>query len=162
MKRRLPVATVFTLSLLVASSLMLVIPVSAHHGFQFEFDGSKYINVTGTLTKVEWENPHIYFNVESKVGPDDPTAPDPTGKITTWRFEGSSVSLVQRTGTRRADLVDSIGKTVTVRACPGKGSLPKGAAELVKLSDDREIVVGRKRYYGEGPVPADIDKDPVN
>jgi hypothetical protein len=49
-----------------------------------------------------------------------------------------------------------------VRACPGKGALAKGAAETVKLADDREIVVGRKRYYGEGQVPADIDKDPVN
>jgi hypothetical protein len=111
---------------------------------------------------VEWENPHIYFNVESKASPEDPSASDPAGKVTSWRFEGSSVSLVQRTGTRRADLVDSIGKTVTVRACPGKGALPKGAAETVKLTDDREIVVGRKRYYGEGPAPADIDKDPVN
>jgi hypothetical protein len=150
------------LSLLAVSAVLLAIPVFAHHGFQFEFDGSKYIYITGTLTKVEWENPHIYFNVESKASPDNPGVPDPDGKITSWRFEGSSVSLVQRTGTRRADLVDNIGKTVVVRACPGKGALAKGAAETVKLADDREIVVGRKRYYGEGPVPTDIDKDPVN
>lgn len=162
MRRSLPVAIVMNLSLLAASSLLLAIPVFAHHGFQFEFDGSKYIYITGVLTKVEWENPHIYFNVESKASPQDPTTADASGKVTSWRFEGSSVSLVQRTGTRRTDLVDSIGKTVTVRACPGKGALPKGAAETVKLTDDREIVVGRKRYYGEGPAPADIDKDPVN
>lgn len=162
MKRHFPVTLAVNLSLLVVSALLLAIPVFAHHGFQFEFDGSKYIYITGTLTKVEWENPHIYFNVESKMSPDNPTAPDPTGKVTSWRFEGSSVSLVQRTGTRRADLVDSIGKTVTVRACPGKGGLAKGAAETVKVAEDREVVVGRKRYYGEGPVPTDIDKDPVN
>jgi hypothetical protein len=162
MRRQLPVAIAINLSLLVASSLLLAIPVFAHHGFQFEFDGSKYIYITGTLTKVEWENPHIYFNVESKASPQDPSSLDPNGKITNWRFEGSSVSLVQRTGTRRADLVDSIGKTVTVRACPGKGGLAKGAAETVKVADDREVVVGRKRYYGSGAVPADIDKDPVN
>lgn len=162
MRRQLPVAIVTNLSLLLVSSLLLAIPVFAHHGFQFEFDGSKYVYITGTLTKVEWENPHIYFNVESKVSPDNPTAADPSGKITTWRFEGSSASLVQRTGTRRADLIDSVGKTVTVRACPGKGEVAKGAAETVKLSDDREVVVGRKRYYGSGPVPTDIDKDPVN
>jgi hypothetical protein len=162
MRRSLPVAIAVNLSLLVVSSLLLAIPVFAHHGFQFEFDGSKYIYITGVLTKVEWENPHIYFNVESKASPQDPTAADPSGKVTSWRFEGSSVSLVQRTGTRRTDLVDSIGKTVTVRACPGKGALPKGAAETVKLTDDREVVVGRKRFYGEGPAPADIDKDPVN
>jgi uncharacterized protein DUF6152 len=162
MRRQLPVAIVANLSLLVVSSLLFTVPVFAHHGFQFEFDGSKYIYITGTLTKVEWENPHIYFNVESKASPDNPAAQDPSGKVTNWRFEGSSVSLVQRTGTRRADLVDSIGKTVTVRACPGKGGLAKGAAETVKVAEDREVVVGRKRYYGEDPAPADIDKDPVN
>ena len=162
MRRSLPVAIAVNLSLLVVSSLLLALPVFAHHGFQFEFDGSKYIYITGVLPKVEWEKPHIYFNVESKASPQDPTAADPSGKVTSWRFEGSSVSLVQRTGTRRTDLVDSIGKTVTVRACPGKGALPKGAAETVKLTDDREVVVGRKRFYGEGPAPADIDKDPVN
>ncbi len=162
MRRQLPVALLLNLCLLVISSLLLTVPVFAHHGFQFEFDGSKYIYITGTLTKVEWENPHIYFNVESKASPENPANSDPSGKVTNWRFEGSSVSLVQRTGTRRADLVDSIGKTVTVRACPGKGALAKGAAETVKVSDDKEVVVGRKRYYGEGPAPADIDKDPVN
>src|SRR5438309_4826167 len=147
MRRQLPAALLMNLSLLVVSSLLLAIPVFAHHGFQFEFDGSKYIYITGTLTKVEWENPHIYFNVESKMSPDNPTVPDPNGKVTSWRFEGSSVSLVQRTGTRRADLVDSIGKTVTVRACPGKGGLATGAAETVKVADGREVVVGRTRYY---------------
>jgi hypothetical protein len=162
MKRRLPATLAVNVTLLVVSALLLAIPVFAHHGFQFEFDGSKYIYITGTLTKVEWENPHIYFNVESTASPENPAAADPSGKITTWRFEGSSASLVQRTGTRRADLIDSVGKSVTVRACPGKGAMAKGAAETVKLSGDREVVVGRKRYYGSGPVPGDIDKDPVN
>src|SRR6202049_5346787 len=100
MSRQLPVAIVANLSLLLVSSLLLAIPVFAHHGFQFEFDGSKYIYITGTLTKVEWENPHIYFNVESKVAPQDPSAPDPVGKVTSWGFEGSSVRLEEITGTR--------------------------------------------------------------
>lgn len=162
MRRSLPVSIGANLCLLVVSSLLLAIPVFAHHGFQFEFDGSKYVYITGVLTKVEWENPHIYFNVDSKMSPQAPTVPDPNGKVTSWRFEGSSVSLVQRTGTRRADLVDNIGKVVTVRACPGKdNTLAKGAAEIVKVPDGREIVVGRKRFYGEGPAPAD-DKDKDN
>src|ERR1700741_1808129 len=114
MKRQLPVAIVANLSLLVVSSLLLAIPVFAHHGFQFEFDGSKYIYITGTLTKVEWENPHIYFNVESKVGPQDPSAPAPAGKVSSWRLEGSSGSLVQRTGTLRTELRDRTGKSCTV------------------------------------------------
>src|SRR5207245_8846305 len=105
MRRQLPVAILVNLSLLAASSLLLAIPVFAHHGFQFEFDGSKYIYITGTLTKVEWENTQLYCNVESKMSPQDPTVPDPSGKVSSWSLEGSSLSLVQRTGTRRADLV---------------------------------------------------------
>src|SRR5260370_36606128 len=65
MRRQLPVAIVANLSLLMGSSLLLAIPVFAHHGFQFEFDGSKYIYITGTLTKVAWKNPHSNCNVES-------------------------------------------------------------------------------------------------
>src|SRR4029077_5159926 len=96
----------------VLSIVSLSAPVYAHHGFEFEYDASKYVTVTGVLTKVDWENPHIYFNVD---------ATDADGKVTSWRFEGSSVAIVQRTGTTRSDLVNNIGKTVTVGAVPGKG-----------------------------------------
>jgi hypothetical protein len=60
--------------------------------------------------------------------------------------------------------MDNIGKTVMVRACPGKEVLAIGAAEIIKLPDNREIVVGRKRYYGEGPAgnSANQDKDDKN
>jgi hypothetical protein len=135
---------------LVLSVVSLGVPLYAHHGFEFEYDASKYVTVTGVLTKVDWENPHIYFNVD---------ATDADGKVNSWRFEGSSVAIVQRTGTTRADLVNNIGKTVTVGAVPGKGktSLSRGAAEKVKLADGREIVVARQRYYGEGSAAGDKD-----
>ena len=117
MKSKLASSIVF--GFLALSVISLGVPVYAHHGFEFEYDASKYITITGVLTKVEWENPHIYFNVDEK-GAD--------GKVTSWRFEGSSVAIVQRTGTKRTDLVNNIGQTVTVGACPGNGGLPKGAA----------------------------------
>lgn len=122
------------------SLVSLHAPLYAHHGFELEYDGSKYITVTGVLTKVDWENPHIYFNVDAK---------DADGKVTSWRFEGSSVAIVERTGTKRRDLVDNIGQTVTVSACPGKGGVPRGAAEKLKLPDGREIIVARQRFYGD-------------
>lgn len=128
-------------ALALFSALLLVDPVFAHHGFATEYDGSKYITITGVLTKVDWENPHIRFNVDAK---------DAAGKVTSWRFEGSSVAIVERTGTRRRDLVDSIGQTVTVSACPGKGGIPIGAAEKLKLPDGREVIIARQRYYGDG------------
>jgi hypothetical protein len=132
----------------VSSSLLLlfavsanVLPLFAHHGFQAEYDGSKVIYITGTLTKLEWENPHAYFWVEAK---------DASGKVTTWQFEGASPIAVKRTGTVRGDFTSNIGKTVTVRATPGKDGTAKGAAETIKLLDGREVVVGGKRFFGDG------------
>src|SRR5260370_4913555 len=103
-------------------------PVFAHHGFQAEYDGSKVLYITGTLTKIEWENPHAYFWVEAK---------DDNGKVTTWAFEGASPIAVKRTGTVRADFTSNIGKTVTVRAVPGKDGTAKGAAATFKLPGAR-------------------------
>lgn len=118
-----------------------VLPVFAHHGFQAEFDGSKILYITGTLTKFEWENPHAYFWVDAK---------DSSGKVTTWVFEGASPIAVKRTGTARADFLANIGKTVTVRATPARDETNRGAAETIKVSDGRELVVGGKRFFGDG------------
>jgi len=57
--------------------------------------------------------------------------------------------VVKRAGTQRQDILASLGKTITVRACPGKDGSPKGAAETLKGSDGRELVVGGRRYVGE-------------
>ncbi len=132
---------VLPVTLLSLSGLIVnVLPVFAHHGFQAEYDGSKVVYITGTLTKFEWENPHAYFWVESK---------DNAGKVTTWVFEGASPIAVKRTGTVRADFTSNIGKSVTVRGIPGKDGTNKGAAETIKLADGREVVVGGKRFFGE-------------
>jgi Family of unknown function (DUF6152) len=120
--------------------LVLAIPVFAHHSFQAEFDGSKVIYVTGTLAKFDWENPHMYFYLDVK---------DTRGKVTPWVIEGASPNVVKRTGTSRQDFIDNIGKTVTARACPAKNGTPRAAAETIKVSDGRELVVGGKRYSGE-------------
>ena len=105
----------------VASLFFVEAPLFAHHGFELEYDASKYITVTGVLTKVDWENPHIYFNVDAK---------DASGKVTSWRFEGSSVAIVERTGGRRRDLVDNIGQTVTVSACRAGGGVQGCGGEI--------------------------------
>ena len=144
MKRQLPL---LIFGLFVLSAVLSAVPAFAHHGFQFEYDGSKYVTITGVLRKIEWENPHIYFNV-------DVTGAD--GKVTSWRFEGSSVTLVRRSGVTLADFNDNMGKTVSVHGCPARGGLPRVAAETVKLPGGREIVVARQRYYGDGkPGPDD-------
>src|SRR5579862_8490807 len=116
--------------------LSLALPLLAHHGFQAEYDGSKIVYVTGTLTKVDWSNPHVHFYVDAK---------DADGKVTTWNFEGSATTLVERQGTHRADFLANIGKEVTVRACPGRNVVTRAAAETIKTADGQEMIVGGSR-----------------
>jgi len=125
------------LSLVALSSAAVVLPLSAHHGFQAEFDGSKIVYIKGTLTKLDWSNPHIHFYVDSK---------DADGKVTPWTFEGSATTLVERSGTHRSDLLGNIGKEVTVRATPARSVPARAAAETIKTSDGQELVVGGQRY----------------
>ena len=128
-----------THSIMLLGFLAVALPVSAHHGFQAEYDGGKIVYVTGTLTKVDWSNPHIHFYVDEK---------DKDGKVTTWNFEGSATTLVERNGTHRTDLLSNIGKDVTVRACPGRNIVTRGAAETIKTADGQELIVGGSRYRG--------------
>jgi WD40 repeat protein len=125
---------------LLLGLMTLAVPVFAHHSFQAEYDGSKFIYVSGTLTKVDWSNPHIHFFVSVK---------STDGTTTLWNFEGSATTLVERNGTHRVDLLSSIGKEVTVRAAPARAIPTRGAAETVKTADGVERVVGGRRYSGE-------------
>ena len=127
---------------LVSGFIALALPVSAHHGFQAEYDGSKVVYVSGTLTRVDWANPHIHFYV---------AATDADGKVTSWNFEGAATTLVERNGTHRTDLISNIGKPVTVRATPAWKDANRGAAETVKLADGVEHIVGGRRYTGDSP-----------
>src|SRR5438105_12497764 len=113
-------------------SATTMFPLLAHHGFQAEYDGSKIVYITGTLTKLDWSNPHIHFYVDAK---------DKDGKVTTWNFEGSATTLVERNGTHRSDLLSNIGKEVTVRGCPGLNIVTRGAAETIKTADGQELIV---------------------
>ena len=62
-----------------ALSLGMVEPVRAHHSFAAEFDGKKPMRIEGTLSKIEWTNPHSYFYVDVK---------DEKGNVATWIQEG--------------------------------------------------------------------------
>jgi len=137
MRRNLPGVLVASLALLVA-----VFPASAHHGFAVEFDGTKCVDITGTLTGIDWQNPHAYFHMDVK---------DANGKVSSWTFETLSVVSMKRGGMERQLFLDNIGKTVSTRACPAKsGTQNKGAAETLKLPDGRVYIVGQNVENARG------------
>ena len=64
---------------IAVAALFLQTPLRAHHAFSAEFDANRPIKVTGTITMVEWVNPHSWFHLDVKT---------PDGKVEKWMFEG--------------------------------------------------------------------------
>lgn len=119
--------------LLFALGLFMATPAFAHHTFAVEYDESKCSDMTGTLTKVDWENPHVYFYLDIK---------DADNQVSSWSFEAVSVAYLKRSGIQRQDFLDNYGKVVTVRACLAKiGSLKRASAQTITMADGRKLKV---------------------
>src|SRR5262249_53761013 len=73
----------------------VIMPVSAHHAISAEFDSTKPIKFTGTVQSVDWMNPHIYVNVETK---------DASGKAILYSVEGGAPNALFRMGWRKDTL----------------------------------------------------------
>jgi hypothetical protein len=92
--------------LLGLAVLLSQVSAQGHHSISAVFDESKSISVTGTLTKVEWINPHIAVMVDAPAG----------GGVDTWRFQSSPPAWWKGVGVNRADFAKAVGQTVTVGA----------------------------------------------
>jgi hypothetical protein len=110
---------------------LTAVPLRAHHAFAAEYDSQKPITFTGTVTKVEWLNPHARIYVDVK---------DETGKVVNWDCELGPPNGLMRRGWRRDSLKP--GHIVTVSGFRSKLS-PTGAnARTVKLPDGRQVFAG--------------------
>ena len=124
----------------VAVVMLAASSAPAHHSFSAEFDGNKRLKLTGTVTKVMWQNPHTFFYIDVK--------DEKTGKVTNWGMEMGSPNILMRNGWRRDTL--KVGDVVTVDCALAKDGTPTGNASTVALA-----ATGKRLFAGssQGTTP---------
>ena len=111
---------------LSASSLLL-----AHHSFAAEYDGTKAVEIKGTLTKLEWMNPHIWMYVDAK---------DSSGKVTKWECEGGPPNTLTRGGWTKGML--KAGDEVTIKGSRAKDGSNTCNSRSVTMADGKVLGAG--------------------
>jgi hypothetical protein len=116
----------------------------AHHGYGTEFDGTKCMDLKGTLSGIKWENPHAYFDMDVK---------NAKGDTANWHVELITPNALKRNGTTREDFLTNVGKAMVARVCPAKPEFGenRGAAEYIKLADGIIRTVGQLPERGITP-----------
>ena len=119
------------LSAFIAVALSTAV-VAGHHSFAAEDDASNQITLVGTITKVEWTNPHTWFFIDVK---------DPQGQVVNWAIEGGAPTVLYREGWKPTSLKAGDQVTVTIALAKDK-SKKQGNAYQFKLPDGRCVFAG--------------------
>ena len=121
-------ALVLTASALVATSATVA---SAHHSFAAEFDANAPVTLHGTITKMEWINPHSWIHVDVK---------NPDGTVTEWMVEGGTPNTLFRRGFTREAV--KAGMEITVEGYRAKNGANRANGRDLILKDGRRLFMG--------------------
>ena len=123
--RALPIRALIVIATII---LAAVPPLIAHHAFSSEFDASQPVRLTGTVTQMEWVNPHgwIHVNVRQQ-----------DGAVKHWAVEVATPNTLLRRGLRKADLV--VGTTITIDGYQAKDRGLRAHGTYLTLTDGRRI-----------------------
>ena len=119
------------LAVLAGLAVMTVRPVSAHHSFAAEFDSNKQVTLQGSVTKIEWQNPHIWVYLDVK---------DDHGAVQPWQCEGGPPNTLTRNGWSANSL--KTGDQVMIEGFLAKDGSRTCNARMVKLPDGRSVFAG--------------------
>lgn len=118
-------------------------PAFAHHSFAAEFDGTQPVTLKGTITKLEWINPHGWVYIDVK-GED--------GKVVNWAVETGGPNALLRRGVRKSDF--PLGIEVVVTGYKAKNGTPTANAKTFTLPDGREFFAGSSGTGAPGDKPS--------
>ena len=113
---------------LLVALLMIPLPLRAHHSFSAVFDDKKEVKLSGTVTKVEWMNPHVWFYLDVK---------DDGGKLVKWECEGGNPNTLVRQGWSRDTL--KVGTPVEIEGWR--------ARDGTNTCNARAVSAGGKRLF---------------
>jgi hypothetical protein len=119
--------------LLVAIASLLLVPVSvwAHHAFAAEFDSTKPVKLRGTVTKMDWINPHAWIHIEVK-------ATD--GKVTKWMIEAAAPNAMLRRGFSQESL--PIGTEILIEGYQAKDGANRANGSSITYPDGKKLFIG--------------------
>ncbi len=117
-----------------------VAPAAAHHAFSAEFDDTKPVTLTGTVTSVRWSNPHawIYIDVQGE-----------DGQVVNWALEFGGANSLYRRGWRQSDVAP--GTLVTIEGFRARSGTPTANARNISLPDGRRLFSGVVQPEGASP-----------
>ena len=115
---------------LLSAFVIATAALSAHHNMSAVFDFDQRFTRTGSLTKADWRNPHIFLSVDVKNDQD---------RVETWLFEGPAPNFFRARNVTKTDFENAIGKPVTVEASRARDGSFSGLIRVVTLPDGREV-----------------------